>query len=122
DYLDDYGLYRTAPPAGAPAWEGMLRDYGPIIANGCIGAVECLKVFGAGHYVLVIGIDDQKDEIIYLDPLGGAARGGLDFIFGNKNRDRNEYRRYDRVAFEKKLSGRNVMVACVPLVLRGRGG
>jgi hypothetical protein len=124
---DDYGLVQLPHPTNAAEWEEMLRSYGPIIASGCIGAVEVLERVGAGHYVLVIGIDDTTDELIYLDPLGSVGKGGLAFFTGAKTRDPGEERRYNRAALELKLNGEQVLVACVPIspapvVVRLRGG
>ena len=64
--LDGEGTY----PVSADWWEEELKEYGPIIVGGCIGAVEFLGGTGAGHFVLVIGIDNA-DNI----GLSGSSRG-----------------------------------------------
>jgi hypothetical protein len=112
DYANEYGLTSVQCPDTPARWEGLLRAHGPIIAGGCIGAVEVLKRFGGAHFILVIGIDDQSDEIVYLDPLGKVVSGGLAF-FGARKRDANQQMRMKRTLFMNKVKG-NVLVACKP--------
>jgi hypothetical protein len=113
DYMNDYGLAHVALPGTAQGWEDDLREYGPIIVPGCIGAVEVLKRFGAGHHVLVIGIDTQTDELIYLDSLGSVVGGGLAF-FGLRKRDADQQLRMSRASFANKIQGHNLVVSCKP--------
>lgn len=67
DHMADYGLKDVPKPAGGPAWEAMLRAYGPIIVGGNIGAVRILCGYGA-HFVLVVGVN-AGGEVEYYDPL-----------------------------------------------------
>jgi hypothetical protein len=114
DYLDDYGLTVILTPPTAQRWEDELREYGPIVVPGCIGAVEVLKRFGAGHYVLVVGVDPGSDELIYLDSLGSAVGGGLAF-FGARHRNSDQQRRVPRSVFTKKIWGHSLTVSCKPV-------
>lgn len=68
NHAADYGLVSFTKPPRAADWEQFLRDYGPIIVAGHIGAVRILPFQGAGHYVVVVGVNTDN-EIEYYDPL-----------------------------------------------------
>lgn len=68
DHAAAYGLVPIPIPGTANGWETELRNYGPLIVAGHIGAVRIIPMHSAGHFVLVIGVD-ANDEIEYLDPL-----------------------------------------------------
>lgn len=48
-------------------WESMLRQYGPIIVAGHIGAVRIIPLNAAGHFVTVVGVNGT--HIQYQDSL-----------------------------------------------------
>lgn len=121
DYTGDYGLKQLLPvPDTAAEWARDLRAYGPILVGGCIGAVEVFRTKKAGHQVLVVGIDDGTDEIIYLDPLGSVVKGGLAF-FGVGKRDASAERRMGRASFVLKMGDDAPLVSCPPLAAGGGG-
>jgi hypothetical protein len=140
DHADHYGLFKLPKirfnPGTAAQWEEELREYGPIIVSGCIGAVEYLRASlkfirfelqglvpstvsdalkqeadAVGHFVLVIGIDNA-DNIQYLDPLGEAGTGGVAFITGASTRDPSKIKSMGRASFNQEA--RSFLVACIP--------
>jgi Papain-like cysteine protease AvrRpt2 len=75
NHLNDYGLLSLNKPTNAAGWENELRAYGPLIVGGHIGAVRIIPFMGAGHYVVVVGVNAQN-ESEYYDPLRyGRAQG-----------------------------------------------
>lgn len=66
-YAADYGLVGFDLPTTLAELENLLRNHGPLIVSGHIGAVRIIPVQAAGHYILVVGV--TATDIEYLDPL-----------------------------------------------------
>ena len=68
NHQNDYGLVPLPKPQNAAGWEAHLRNYGPLIVAGHIGAVRIIPLMGAGHFIVVVGVN-ANNEIEYYDPL-----------------------------------------------------
>ncbi|MFT4114981.1 papain-like cysteine protease family protein [Silvibacterium sp.] len=61
---------------GIADWRSKLDRHGPLIISGPIALHGWIS-----HYVLAIGVDEAREELIYKDPIGASeTRKSLDWI------------------------------------------
>ena len=63
-------------PATLGKWEQAIAAYGPLIVSGDLGDAIIVWV---GHYILIVGVDLHKRQLICKDPLKGNETVRYDF-------------------------------------------
>jgi len=91
--------YRLPCPDSAGGWEELIEANGPMIVSGKLGAADWGRVLGlkrgwklgVGHYILMVGADEEAGTVSYLDPLQGDRLRTASFDHVAKRLDSHAY-------------------------------